>query len=71
MQKSPSDNPYATLDENYFIPEWPVGRLPGGTDSDAGLLLDELRRVIAYHADQNEIPSKFPRNFIYKVTKNF
>jgi hypothetical protein len=23
-----SDNPYGTLDENYFIPEWPVGRLP-------------------------------------------
>jgi len=26
----PSDNPYSTLDENYFIPEWPVGRLPDG-----------------------------------------
>ena len=25
-----SDNPYATRDDNYFIPEWPVGRLPGG-----------------------------------------
>ena len=24
----PSDNPYGTRDENYFIPEWPVGRLP-------------------------------------------
>jgi len=24
----PSDNPYGTLDENYFILEWPVGRLP-------------------------------------------
>jgi hypothetical protein len=22
----PSDNPYATTDENYFAPEWPVGR---------------------------------------------
>jgi len=26
----PSDNPYATLDEDYFIPSWPVGRMPGG-----------------------------------------
>jgi hypothetical protein len=25
-----SDNPYSTLDENYFIPEWLVGRLPDG-----------------------------------------
>ena len=29
----PSDNPYSTRDENYFIPEWPVGRLPGGIRS--------------------------------------
>jgi hypothetical protein len=26
----PSDNPYACRDENYFIPEWPLGRLPDG-----------------------------------------
>ncbi len=26
----PSDNPYGTRDQNYFIPEWPVGRLPAG-----------------------------------------
>jgi tetratricopeptide (TPR) repeat protein len=24
----PSDNPYGTTDENYFTPEWPVGRFP-------------------------------------------
>ena len=29
-----SDNPYASTDDNYFIPEWPVGRLPGGTNRD-------------------------------------
>jgi len=45
----PSDNPYATIDENYFIPEWPVGRLPGGAGSDPGLLLDLLRRVADHH----------------------
>lgn len=49
----PSDNPYASLDQNYFIPDWPVGRLPGGSSSDAGLLLAGLRRLVAYHNRQN------------------
>jgi len=39
----PSDNPYATTDENYFIPQWPVGRLPDEKGSDAGFLLEQLR----------------------------
>jgi len=42
----PSDNPYATIDDNYFIPQWPVGRLPGETGSDAGLLLTQIRALI-------------------------
>jgi tetratricopeptide (TPR) repeat protein len=41
-----SDNPYSTIDENYFIPQWPVGRLPGETGSDAGLLLFQIRELI-------------------------
>ena len=41
-----SDNPYSTVDENYFIPQWPVGRLPGETGSDAGLLLFQIRNLI-------------------------
>jgi tetratricopeptide (TPR) repeat protein len=45
-----SDNPYATLDSNYFIPEWPVGRLPGETGLDAGMLIEQLRNVTEYHA---------------------
>ncbi len=44
-----SDNPYSTLDSNYFIPEWPVGRLPGEKGTDAGLLLQELRNAVQYH----------------------
>jgi hypothetical protein len=40
-----SDNPYSTLDGNYFIPEWPVGRLPGEPGNDAGLLLAQLYRI--------------------------
>jgi hypothetical protein len=46
----PSDNPYATRDENFFIPEWPVGRLPGGAGNDARLMLDALQRFQATHA---------------------
>jgi hypothetical protein len=36
-----SDNPYATTDENYFAPEWPVGRLP--SDDDLELLVKQVR----------------------------
>jgi hypothetical protein len=39
----PSDNPYATRDENYFVPEWPVGRLPSGAGKEPGMLLGFLR----------------------------
>jgi hypothetical protein len=44
-----SDSPYATLDANYFAPEWPVGRLPGEKGPDAALLLDQLHSVQRYH----------------------
>lgn len=52
----PSDNPYGTLDENYFIPEWPVGRLPGGAGNDPGLLLDMLRHISENHMGKSERP---------------
>ncbi len=45
-----SDNPYGALDSNYFIGEWPVGRIPGGTGSDAGLILEQLRNFTRYHS---------------------
>ena len=45
----PSDNPYATRDENYFIPEWPVGRLPGGAQPDPQLLIQALRQMTERH----------------------
>jgi hypothetical protein len=41
----PSDNPYGTRDENYFIPEWPVGRLPGGSGADPAALVHVLREI--------------------------
>jgi tetratricopeptide (TPR) repeat protein len=46
----PSDNPYATRDENYFVPEWPVGRLPGGASGDASGLVALLEALDARHA---------------------
>ncbi|UCD98704.1 MAG: hypothetical protein JSV42_17430 [Chloroflexota bacterium] len=46
----PSDNPYATRDENYFIPEWPVGRLPGGIQDDPESLIYGLRQISDHHA---------------------
>ncbi len=49
-QEVPSDNPYATLDSNYFVPEWPVGRLPGDAGKDAGMLLEQIRNLNQYHA---------------------
>ena len=45
----PSDNPYATRDENYFIPEWPVGRLPDGGGSDPQFLIDLIHQVTLQH----------------------
>lgn len=46
----PSDSPYASQDENYFIPEWPLGRLPGGAGTDPTFLIAALRRVQAAHS---------------------
>lgn len=45
-----SDSPYATLDANYFVPEWPVGRLPGERGNDAGSLLEQIRQVQRFHS---------------------
>lgn len=48
----PSDSPYGTLDTNYFVPDWPVGRLPGEAGKDAGLLLEQIRNISLYHSDE-------------------
>ncbi len=59
----PSDNPYASLDENYFIPEWPVGRLPGGSGNDPTYLVRGLQRIREKHASQAKVrpqPKQWP-----------
>jgi tetratricopeptide (TPR) repeat protein len=57
----PSDNPYATRDENYFIPEWPVGRLPGGVQKDSTLLLQSLNKIADHHTQLTKKMSWFQR----------
>lgn len=48
----PSDNPYATSDENYFVSEWAVGRLPGDSGKNPKLILGGLQEMIKAHAAQ-------------------
>jgi len=67
----PSDNPYGTLDENYFIPEWPVGRLPGGAGSDPGLLLDLLRHISEHHMGVYESHKSIWKLFLEWLAKLF
>lgn len=43
----PSDNPYASIDENYFVPSWPIGRLPGGDGQDPAALVNALTSIAA------------------------
>jgi len=56
-----SDNPYASIDSNYFVPEWPIGRLTGEAGSDAGLLLQQIRQSIKYHSQAAKNPKAFAR----------
>ncbi len=60
-----SDNPYATLDSNYFVPEWPVGRLPGESGPDAGLLLEQLRGMKIYHSQFRKAESWWEQVFFF------
>ncbi|MBN1666357.1 MAG: hypothetical protein JW862_04695 [Anaerolineales bacterium] len=48
----PSDNPYATCDENYFVPSWPVGRIPDGAGSEPQLLLHNLEVILQQRGRQ-------------------
>lgn len=43
-----SDNPYTTTDENYFAPQWAVGRLPSGDSAE--LIMRQLKKMIDDHS---------------------
>ncbi len=49
----PSDNPYATTDENYFAPEWPIGRYPSAD-------LDLLIKLLHNAADEGHLKPDQP-----------
>ncbi|MDF1498986.1 MAG: C25 family cysteine peptidase [Anaerolineales bacterium] len=55
----PSDNPYAARDENYFIPEWPVGRLP--IEDSLQALQSQLQSIAQYHQWTNRPSNPFLR----------
>lgn len=58
-----SDNPYGNLDGNYFIPDWPVGRLIGEKGKDAGLLIQQIRSIIKYHSQPKSVLAIWERIF--------
>jgi hypothetical protein len=68
-----SDNPYGSIDENYFIPEWPVGRMPDENTNDPGLLLLQLRGAIRDHATPKSAEKKsvLPFSFSIEVLVEF
>jgi tetratricopeptide (TPR) repeat protein len=65
----PSDNPYASMDENYFVPTWPVGRLPGGANGDPNLLIKALETIAASRGSQAK--SKSLREAIGRILAGF
>ncbi|MDH5508413.1 MAG: hypothetical protein OEZ02_14420, partial [Anaerolineae bacterium] len=64
-----SDNPYATLDEDYFIPNWPVGRIPGGAGSDPQFLLQSIAKIIETRRSKRE--KSFFRRMLEKISQWF
>ena len=72
----PSDNPYATTDGNYYVTEWPVGRLPGDTGNDAGMLLEQIRYAVEMHKSSIEPQTTFMDRLleflnVLKIFKSF
>ena len=68
----PSDNPYACIDENYFVPKWPVGRLPGSSGGDAEELITQLDTIIEHRKQREEHKSIIERiiSFLKKLSRN-
>ncbi|HLF02617.1 MAG TPA: hypothetical protein VI547_11615, partial [Anaerolineales bacterium] len=62
----PSDNPYGTTDDNYFIPEWPVGRLPSPCGRDPEPLCHLIRNTIAAH-ESTRITAGWVRGLLFRL----
>jgi hypothetical protein len=65
----PSDNPYATRDENYFVPEWPVGRIPTPPDPQASFLLGVLRKAAESTAQSRVTFSQLVFSFVRRLIR--
>jgi tetratricopeptide (TPR) repeat protein len=63
----PSDNPYATSDDNYFVPEWPVGRIPSGAGNDPALLVRALKNAARHHISQNRKAAQARRGWLRQL----
>lgn len=73
-----SDNPYGSLDNNYFVTNWPLGRLIGEKGEDAGLLIQQLRQIIKFHLKPKSVNNiwanilrSFSNIFTYKYLSSF
>ena len=66
----PSDNPYASIDENYFVPTWPLGRLPNGEGNDPASLIKALTKIAANRA-KNTSPATNLGSFLTRILAFF
>ncbi|MDO9085763.1 MAG: hypothetical protein Q7U53_06115 [Anaerolineaceae bacterium] len=73
-----SDNPYGSLDNNYFVTNWPLGRIIGEKGQDAGLLIQQLRQIVKFHMQpksMNRVWERIVRSFTdiftYKYLSSF
>jgi hypothetical protein len=57
----PSDNPYSAKDNNYFISDWPVGRVSGGSGTDATYLLSILEKITSCYDQHASKPAWYVR----------
>jgi hypothetical protein len=67
----PSDNPYAAKDNNYFISDWPVGRVSGGIGTGARNLLSILKEITNRYDQNASKPAWYRRlmDFIRELVK--
>ena len=61
----PSDNPYAAKDNNYFISDWPVGRVSGGSGADPAPLLAVLKEITNRYDQNAKKPAWYRRLIQY------
>jgi hypothetical protein len=61
----PSDNPYSAKDNNYFISDWPVGRISGGSGRDASTLLALLQELTRRYDPKAKKPAWYQRLIRY------